>query len=464
MLAGSRKRGLGIRFLEGNPLSEIEVPVDLPRAVEAAIERSIGLVGMKPVSVIAEYPAHLPAAAGEQSIIAGLIASLIAYAISITERGEIRVRAELLRAGEKPATEEIILGEPENLAEVGPWAMMLVTTTGTPMRQRILQGIREDILAVSKEPQLSRDALPLSLCKERIESFGGMFWAENLSGRGVRLAFALPLLAAPVRSEGVSSLRQMVETRFPEAGTAEKSVLLLVDDLGLRDWLGRDLADGGYQVLVESDGGNVLSLARAQQPDLILLDLDARDPSAFDVAAVLKQDAIASSIPLLFITSVADPNVGVRMEPVDFLVRSGGTGRLSDSIKAVLNSGLSPASARVLVIEQEDATREAMILMIQAHGYRVTEAKAPEEALALAERLEPRLVLVNSELAEERDYWLLRGLRQLSHNMQIFVLAEFLTEAEGKAAMSRGASGYSETGRLRELLDIMRTDQGPEAS
>jgi DNA-binding NarL/FixJ family response regulator len=97
-----------------------------------------------------------------------------------------------------------------------------------------------------------------------------------------------------------------------------------------------------------------------------------------------------------------------------------------------------------------------MIVMIQAHGYRVSEASAPEEALVLAERVQPGLVLVNSRLAHERDYWLLRGLRQLSGDMTIFVLAEALTQAEGEAAVRRGASGYTETGKLNDLLNRVR--------
>jgi hypothetical protein len=69
------------------------------------------------------------------------------------------------------------------------------------------------------------------------------------------------------------------------------------------------------------------------------------------------------------------------------------------------------------------------------------------------------LALVNAGLAQERDYWLIRGLRQLSHDLEVFVLAEVIDEAEGRAAISRGASGYSETGKLRELLDDMRERQ-----
>jgi DNA-binding response OmpR family regulator len=443
-------------------LTDSDVSLNLPLAVEAAIERSVGLAGDKPVAVIAEYPAHLPAAAGEHEVMVNVIASLIAYAVSITNRGEIRIRAELLPAGASPSVDEVAWGDPGELSAGGPWALVRVRSSGSSLLEQTLEEVSQEVEGLQHQQQASRDSLSLAACQGHVEEVNGHFWIEGLSGEGLRLNLALPLKAATPVGESMSSLRRMVETRLPEGSPAKQSLLLFVEDAGLRDYLARDLVEAGYRVLVESEGANVLALARTERPDLLLLDLDARDPSAFDIAMVLKQDTIASSIPLLFITSVADPSVGVRMEAVDFVVRPSGTGKLLGVISEVLSSGLSPASSRVLVIEPDDATREAMILMIQSHGYRVTEAKAPEEAMALAERLEPRLVLVNFDLALERDYWLLRGLRQLSHDLEVFVLAEALSDEEGRAAISRGASGYSETGRLRELLDQMRKQRGLE--
>jgi CheY-like chemotaxis protein len=170
---------------------------------------------------------------------------------------------------------------------------------------------------------------------------------------------------------------------------------------------------------------------------------------------VLKQDPRVARIPVLFMTSVGDPEAGMRMSAVDFVVRPTGTGALITAIEAALNAVRQPV-ARVLVVESNDKLRETMVLMIQSQGYRVTEASGPEEALVLAERVQPGLVLVNAGLAQERDYWLLRGLRQISPDIPVFVLAEALTDAEGRAAVRRGASGYTETDKLPDLLTRVR--------
>ncbi len=429
--------------------------VDLPRAIEAAISRSVGIGGERPVGVIAGYPAHFPAVDGEQALVSEIIATLVAEGVFLLDKGEVSVSVELTPRQEDQGWGRILYGNPDKLPLREPWGIVHVAVRGSGLSGDVLQLLVRDLHTAPSQPHTRRDGMALHACVEHIGRFGGHLWLEQLAEDHIRFSFALPLQAAHISETNLASLRRAVKTRISEGEQDGKTLLLFVEGEALREWLAEDLATTGYRVVVEREGANVLALARAEMPDLILLDLDARAPSAFDIAMVLKQDPVARSIPILFVTSVADPQVGMRMGAVDFVVRPMGTGKLLAAINAVLGSGL-PSSGRVLVIEPDDGTREMMVMMIQAHGYRVTEAKGPEEAMALAERLEPGVVVVNARLAQERDYWLLRGLRQLSHDMEIFVLADALSEEEGREAISRGASGYSETGRLRELLDLMR--------
>jgi DNA-binding response OmpR family regulator len=279
-------------------------------------------------------------------------------------------------------------------------------------------------------------------------------WAERQPGGGASICLVLPF-QAEVAEPDMTSLRRTVESRLPGGMTPPRTLLLVVDNPGLGDLLSRDLLAAGYGVMLSGNGSDGLTVARQTRPDLILLDLMARQPAAFDVAMLLKQDRRTRNIPVLFLTLVGDPKGEVSVRAVNFLVRPSGTGALVAAINALLTSGVSP-SARVLVVEQDAAVRDMMVMMIQDQGYRVTEAAAAEEALALAERVGLGLILVNASLAKERDFWLLRRLRQVSADAGIFVLADGLSEADGRAAISRGASGYSDTGKLPDLLNQVR--------
>lgn len=419
--------------------------VDLPRVIEQAIDDVAGWVGDRPVSVVAEYPAHLPAVQSDPDELARVLASLIALTMQRSDHGEIVVRAQLV----SPET----AGDLPSDVRGGPWAMISIATRGNGVTGRNLAEMLEDGNELPSEGL--RPLMTPAACRAVVERNGGRLWADVRSETSSQIRLILPLRAAGVAATDVTSLRRALGDHLPGEADQARTLLVMVEDVALRSLLSNELTAAGFQIVATGEGAEVLPLARQGKPSLILLDLLARDPTAFDIAMVLKHDRRTAAIPVLFMTSVDDPQTGTRMGAVNFVVRQTGTGALVSAIEAALHTVKQPV-ARVLVAEPNDALRETMIVMIQAHGYRVSEASAPEEALVLAERVQPGLVLVNSQLAHERDYWLLRGLRQLSGDMTIFVLAEALSQAEGEAAVRRGASGYTETGKLNDLLNRVR--------
>jgi DNA-binding response OmpR family regulator len=366
---------------------------------------------------------------------------LIAATVVRARHGEVVVRAAL--AAESPP------GAPVT-SQRGPWAILSVALRGNGLTSDSLQAMLEETASLDEEASV----LPPADCRRALADMGGHLWIGMEAG-SPELRVLLPLRAVASAEADVEPLRRVLGGHLPKRGDPARRLLLLVEEQQLRQVIAVELDKAGYRVMSARDGGEVLSLARAEPPDLILVDILARDPSAFDIALVLKQDPRTARIPLLFLTSVRDPEAGVRMGAVDFVVRPTGTGALISAIESALHSLEKPVS-RVLVVEPDEALRETMVMMIQAQGYRVTEATGPEEALVLAERVQPGLVLVDAALAQERDYWLLRGLRQASADMPVFIMAEALSEIEGRAAVSRGASGYTQTGKLPDLLNRVR--------
>ena len=342
------------------------------------------------------------------------------------------------------------------MADDGPWALVKVSFRAPSNSDAPIPDVLLGLDRQANTPAAQDRALALSECRQILESLGGALWVETSPRDRLAFAMAIPLMAAQPVGPDMTPLRRVVDEPLPDRAGDTQTLLLLVEGDDIRSTLAHDLVDAGYRVVLASGGADVLALSRAEEPNLILLDLLARSPDAFDVAMVLKQDRRTSNIPVLFLTSVDDPHIGgKRMEAVNFMVRPSGTGALVSVIHSVLNSLPSPSS-RVLVVEPDNAAREMMILMIQAYGYRVTEATGPEEALALAEHVKPGLILLNARVAQERDYWLVRGLRQVPSDFEIFVLADAMSDAEGQAAINRGASGYSETDKLPDLLDRVR--------
>ena len=422
--------------------------VDVMRAIDAAIEETAHLAGSRPVTVVAEYPAHLPAVVADPTVLPKVISGLISLAVLGSEKREVRVRAALSSPEELQASLNEAMA-PEETPEVsGPWVQVTVSGGGRIRQARLGNGSgggRSEALETGFPPGLETS-------RKIIADLGGHIWIEETSPSATTIHVALPVHGAGGAGLDRSSVRKMVEARLPEGDRSARTLLVVVDSSDLGDLLSNDLTSAGYRVLVADRGREGLALAREVHPDLILLDLTLREPSPLELAMLLKHDRRTRAIPVLFLTVVGDPHKGASVSAASFLVRQPGTGALLTAIHALESSGID-RSARVLVVEPEASVRGGMAMMIQAHGYRVTESEKAVEALALAERLRPALVLVNAQLAQEHDFWLLRNLRQTCGEAGIFVLADGITEADGMAAVRRGASGYSDTDKLKDLLD-----------
>lgn len=81
---------------------------------------------------------------------------------------------------------------------------------------------------------------------------------------------------------------------------------MIVEDNELNMKLFHDLLDAhGIGVIQTRDGREVLDIARAQKPDLILMDIQLPEVSGLDVTKWLKADAELKTIPVIAITAFA---------------------------------------------------------------------------------------------------------------------------------------------------------------
>ena len=83
-----------------------------------------------------------------------------------------------------------------------------------------------------------------------------------------------------------------------------KGDVLAVDDLqGNLDLLRTILKPFGYGVRAFNDGPSALAAARAEPPDVILLDIMMPEMDGYEVCARLKADPLTAAIPVLFISA-----------------------------------------------------------------------------------------------------------------------------------------------------------------
>jgi two-component system, cell cycle response regulator DivK len=82
-------------------------------------------------------------------------------------------------------------------------------------------------------------------------------------------------------------------------------ILLVEDNEMNRDMLSRRLEKRGYQVLMAVDGKQGLEMARAESPDLILMDMSLPEIDGWEATRQLKASEATRAIPVIGLTAHA---------------------------------------------------------------------------------------------------------------------------------------------------------------
>jgi DNA-binding response OmpR family regulator len=128
-------------------------------------------------------------------------------------------------------------------------------------------------------------------------------------------------------------------------GAYDMAKLLIADDLvPIRQMVRITLSTQGWTIIEAENGQKALELARAEKPDLMLLDVDmGAGPNGFDVCRELKSADETKGIPIVMLTahdSESDRAVGFAAGAAQYLTKPFGPLELIDTIRTIL----APAS------------------------------------------------------------------------------------------------------------------------
>jgi two-component system response regulator RegX3 len=142
------------------------------------------------------------------------------------------------------------------------------------------------------------------------------------------------------------------------APTVAKRILVVVVEDAIRETLRYNLAREGYHVLEAATGPDALDVARAERPDLILLDVMLPGLSGLEVCRVLRQE---SATPILMLTAKGtevDKVVGLQLGADDYVTKPFSFNELLARVTALLRrSDMSARPAGAPEIEDFDGFR-----------------------------------------------------------------------------------------------------------
>jgi two-component system, cell cycle response regulator DivK len=117
-------------------------------------------------------------------------------------------------------------------------------------------------------------------------------------------------------------------------------ILLVEDNEMNRDMLSRRLGRNGFEIVIAVDGGQGVSLATREQPDLILMDMSLPVMDGWEATRRIKSDAATRSIPVIAITAhalVEDREKALAAGCDDFDTKPVELPRLLEKIKRLLD-------------------------------------------------------------------------------------------------------------------------------
>ncbi len=115
-----------------------------------------------------------------------------------------------------------------------------------------------------------------------------------------------------------------------------KTILVVDDELKITRLLRDYLEQAGFRVVTSADGQAALQAARAERPDLIVLDLGLPGIDGLDVTRTLRK---SSDVPIIMLTAraeEADRIVGLELGADDYLVKPFSPKELVARVRAVL--------------------------------------------------------------------------------------------------------------------------------
>ena len=130
--------------------------------------------------------------------------------------------------------------------------------------------------------------------------------------------------------------------------------ILVIDDLPENVFMLQDrLEHEGYEVLTAYDGKNGIEKAKAELPDLILLDVMMPDINGLEVCKILVNDEKTASIPIILVTAktgAEDTKEGLDAGAFDYIKKPFNKIELLARVRSALK--LSEANKLLLEIEK----------------------------------------------------------------------------------------------------------------
>jgi two-component system, OmpR family, KDP operon response regulator KdpE len=233
----------------------------------------------------------------------------------------------------------------------------------------------------------------------------------------------------------------------------KERVLVVDDEEHIRRAVGRALSARGYEVEMAEDGEGALDSIHANQPDLVVLDLNLPGIDGLSVARRIRG---WSQVPILILSvreDESDKVAALELGADDYLTKPFGTDELMARVRALLRrAGTGSRSARTFRLDDLEVDLDTHTVSRSGQPIRLTKT---EWSLLEALSEHPGKLLTH--------HWLLERVWGPAYADDIDVLRVFISQLRRKIEADPGRPKIIATDPGIGYRWVLRPTEGPEA-
>ena len=177
----------------------------------------------------------------------------------------------------------------------------------------------------------------------------------------------------------------------------DKKILIVDDDFDTLHMVGKMLERYGFRIVAANNGEKALHLARAENPDLIILDVMMPGMDGYEVTRKLRSQEATAFIPIILFTAKAqvdDKLEGFEVGADDYLTKPTHPSELIARVKSILSRPKTGPLDDELNYKSQNGKKLNLIGVIGAKGGLGTTTAAVNLAISLYQKSKDQVTLV----------------------------------------------------------------------
>ncbi len=300
--------------------------------------------------------------------------------------------------------------------------------------------------------------LGLALVKGLAQLHGGTVGLESVPGKGSRFSVWIPFQATGTADEPPVKLHTLEKK-------PTRSAILVGSETDSATMLDGYLKEEGFTLDIATSAEKGMEVAKKKRPELILLDWDNAMDEIWLFWDAVKKDETLKNLPVVLLSLDPQNNHGMSIGVTKVLSKPVDPALLHATLEEMETIRPTEPSRSVLVVDDDMKSVEILSAFLLAEGYSVMKSYGGEDAIELARKHRPDIILLDLLMPEINGFDVLHALYGNPETSGIPVLivtskevsSEERNQLNGHIVDIMRKSSFSKNAFLREIHRALST-------